>query len=73
MPNNEIETLDDELPNDVETEAMASETEVVAEMSVEEELLACRAEIEKLKDAALRAMAEGENIRRRSERDRTDA
>ncbi|MEK7660542.1 MAG: nucleotide exchange factor GrpE [Pseudomonadota bacterium] len=73
MPNSEIETLDDELPNDAETEVQASETEVVAEMSVEEELLACRAEIEKLKDAALRAMAEGENIRRRSERDRTDA
>lgn len=42
-------------------------------LSIEDELLAAKAEILALKDAALRAMAEAENTRRRAERDRTDA
>ena len=36
-------------------------------------LQAAQAEIETLKDAGLRALAEGENIRRRAEREKTDA
>jgi molecular chaperone GrpE len=42
-------------------------------LTLEEQLGAARAEIEILKDGALRAMAEAENTRRRAERDRTEA
>lgn len=42
-------------------------------LTIEEQLASARAEIEILKDGALRAMAEAENTRRRAERERTDA
>ncbi len=42
-------------------------------LTIEEQLSAARAEIEILKDGALRAMAEAENTRRRAERERTEA
>lgn len=63
-----------ELENKEEIETTATDdTQEIATPTIEEELLAARAEIELLKDSALRAMAEAENTRRRAERDRTDA
>jgi molecular chaperone GrpE len=72
MANTDVENLD-EFPIESGDENELAENEEIAALTVEDELIACRAEIEKLKDAVLRTMAEGENIRRRAERDRTDA
>lgn len=58
-----IETLPDEMANETSTN----------EISLEEEIMAARSEIETLKDSALRLMAEAENIRKRAEREKTEA
>ncbi len=50
-----------------------TETAQATGKSLEEELEAARAEIAGLKDAALRALAEAENVRRRAEKEKSDA
>lgn len=50
-----------------------TETAEATGKSLEEELEAARGEIAGLKDAALRALAEAENVRRRAEREKSDA
>ncbi|WP_240007083.1 nucleotide exchange factor GrpE [Pseudaquidulcibacter saccharophilus] len=50
-----------------------TETAQATGKSLEEELEAARAEIAGLKDAALRALAESENVRRRAEKEKSDA
>lgn len=66
---NKIEILEDV----VETLNEEAANEQNLEPSTEEKLNAALAEIENLKDAALRALAEGENVRRRAEREKNDA
>lgn len=65
------------LGEDNETFAAADDADTeIAEAtgkSLEEELDAAKAEVASLKDAALRAMAESENVRRRAEKEKSDA
>lgn len=67
-------------PEDIEENIQELENNEVSENleetglpSLEEQLANAIDEIEKLKDAALRAYAESENIRRRTEKEKTDA
>jgi molecular chaperone GrpE len=82
-PNDDI--LNEQAPADVQ-EATTPDTLDVARGLIGEDaapedmgallvakLQAALAEIETLKDAGLRALAEGENIRRRAEREKTEA
>lgn len=75
MSNIEDETINDEqMPVNEETASdIADNQGENAEPSLEEQLEAANAEIENLRDAVLRAMAEGENIRRRSEREKQES
>lgn len=70
---NEIEApKPEEIIGNREDETLKDSEDPTA-LTLEEQLGAARAEIEILKDGALRAMAEAENTRRRAERDRTEA
>ena len=70
---NEIEASmpDEIIENNIEDAQIDRDSPTA--LTLEEQLGAARAEIEILKDGALRAMAEAENTRRRAERDRTEA
>lgn len=66
-----------ETPQDVETKDMTSETEQNAteeekELTVEEQLEAANAEIDSLKDQLLRKIAEFDNYRKRTIKEKTD-
>ena len=66
-----------EIPQDVETKDMTSETEQNAteeekELTVEEQLEAANAEIASLKDQLLRKIAEFDNYRKRTIKEKTD-
>lgn len=68
--NDTINPEEVEVNNENTAEEVASETK---ELSLEEQLAAANAEIASLKDAVLRSMAEAENIRRRAEKEKSDA
>lgn len=59
---------------ETETEAAAEEGEAAAEAAQQQgPIAALEAEVAELKDKLLRALADGENVRRRAERDKADA
>jgi molecular chaperone GrpE len=64
----ETSTTGTETPTDAGTEAQAADT-----ATPENRIAELEAEIARLKDQALRALAESENVRRRAERDKEDA
>ena len=84
-PNNDDDTFNIDAINTVEAteipDTLALARDLLGEDAAPEDmgallvakLQAAQAEIETLKDAGLRALAEGENIRRRAEREKTDA
>lgn len=65
---NELDSVQEAVESDVENEEVTVE-ESTNEPSVEEQLEAAQLEIGKLKDAYLRAKAEEDNVRRRSEKE----
>ena len=82
-PNDDIFNIDAVLPADAaaQPDTLELARDLLGEDAEPEDmgallvakLQAAQAEIETLKDAGLRALAEGENIRRRAEREKTDA
>ncbi len=69
------ETIEEiEINTDENIENIADEEQSEnLELSLEDQLVQAKSEIEVLKDTALRSMAEAENTRRRAEKDRTEA
>ena len=56
-----------------EEESAEAEAEAPEELTAEQQILALEVEKQELRDQMLRAMAEMENLRKRSEREKSDA